>query len=138
MAKSNQHELRILHVINDFSIAAGAEGMLARLTAKLLEHDVKSRVVSLGNIGTLGQKAIAAGVGVTALGIKSIFDLPAGIFKLSAEIKKYDPHIIQTWLYHSDILGLMANWISGNRPFVWNLRCSNIDLYGKNDAPHSY
>jgi glycosyltransferase involved in cell wall biosynthesis len=54
------------------------------------------------------------------------------MFKLSAEIKKYNPHIIQTWLYHSDILGLMANWISGNRPLVWNLRCSNIDLYEEN------
>jgi glycosyltransferase involved in cell wall biosynthesis len=35
-----------------------------------------------------------------------------------------------TWLYHSDLLGLLAGKLAGVQAIVWNLRSSNMDMSG--------
>ena len=34
--------------------------------------------------------------------------------------------MIQTWLYHADLAGVVAGWFTGT-PVVWNIRCAELD-----------
>jgi glycosyltransferase involved in cell wall biosynthesis len=34
------------------------------------------------------------------------------------------PHVVQTWLYHADLLGFIAAKLSGVKKVAWNIRCS--------------
>ncbi len=43
-------------------------------------------------------------------------------------MKGYQPHIIQTWLYHADLLGWGAGIIAHTPITLWNVRCSYIDF----------
>jgi glycosyltransferase involved in cell wall biosynthesis len=47
------------------------------------------------------------------------------LFKLLKNIKKIDPDILQTWLYHSDMIGLLyKKFINKKVNLVWNIRHS--------------
>jgi len=66
------------------------------------------------------------GVRVTVLNIKSIFSAPYAFFKLVKIIKNSKPSIVQTWMYHADLLGGLASFFAGNRNIAWNIRGSSI------------
>lgn len=42
-------------------------------------------------------------------------------------IKKVDPSVVQTWLYHADFFGGVAAKIAGVKNIFWNIRNSNLD-----------
>lgn len=51
-----------------------------------------------------------------------------GLFRLIKILRRYRPHIVQTWLYHADLLGLIAGK-AAFVPFIgWNMRGSDMDL----------
>ncbi len=52
---------------------------------------------------------------------------PIGFFKLLRILKKLKPDIVQTWLYHADLLGGLAAKFAGVQKIVWNIRQSNLD-----------
>jgi glycosyltransferase involved in cell wall biosynthesis len=119
--------VRVLHVITDLRVG-GAERMLAKLARRLPAMGVEMEVVSLGDHGVLGAEIEAAGVPVAALGMRKPLRLLSGVARLAAHIRRYDPAVVQTWLYHADLVGLLANRLAGGeRPLAWNLRCSAIE-----------
>jgi len=40
----------------------------------------------------------------------------------------FAPQIVQTWLYHADFLGLLAQACGTRAALIWNLRCADMDL----------
>ena len=48
------------------------------------------------------------------------------------EIKKiidtYRPHVLQTWLYHADFLGMITKLLFNIPNLIWNIRCSDMDF----------
>lgn len=120
----------ILHIITGLEIG-GAELMLSRLVkgAKNFRHVV----ISLTGTGKVGPEMMANGIEVIALGLRpgpaAIFGLP----RLALLIRRFRPALVQTWLYHADILGTLAAFLGGCRDVVWTLRCSDMDLrrYGR-------
>ncbi|MGH7033565.1 MAG: glycosyltransferase, partial [Stellaceae bacterium] len=85
-------------------------------------------VVSLTTAGSLGPELRSAGVPVLALGMKRGRPSLAAIFRLRNIIKRERPTLLQTWLYHADLLGLVTSFFLHDVPVVWNLRCSDLDL----------
>lgn len=121
---------RVLHVITDLRVG-GAERMLSRLAERLPALGIETAVVSLGERSELGPVIEAAGVPVLALGMRSARGALAGVPRLARRIRDYDPDVVQTWLYHADLVGLLANRLAGGaRPLAWNLRCSDLDMAG--------
>ena len=48
--------------------------------------------------------------------------------RLMRLMRRLRPSLLQTWLYHADLLGLLA-WMGGAAPaLLWNIRCSYIDM----------
>lgn len=119
--------IRVLHVITGLN-TGGAEAMLAKLCGAMDKIRFPTRVVSLLPPGPLEPVVRAAGVPVDSLGLSRGTPNPGALFRLVSIMRDWRPGIVQTWLYHADLLGLMAARAAGTGRVVWNLRCSNMDF----------
>lgn len=118
---------KVLHLITDLH-TGGTEIMLYKLISNMDRSKFNNVVVSMLDKGTLGEKIEQNNITIYTLGMKR--GIP-GIkpFRRLLRIIKYEkPDIIQTWLYHADLMGILAGRISGRIPVIWNLRCSNMDF----------
>jgi glycosyltransferase involved in cell wall biosynthesis len=118
--------LKILHVIVGLDVG-GAELMLKRLIeAHQKNSNYKHSVLSLTDIGTVGKQLKALNVEVHALKMTSIFELPLVFFRLIQFLRYNSPDIVQTWMYHSDLLGGLAARLIGNRRIIWGIRTTDV------------
>jgi len=119
--------IRIVHVISDLD-TGGAEMMLAKLVGAMGRDRFSNTVISLTDRGQLGEQIESSGVAVHTLGMKrgrpDILALP----RLIRLLKTLKPTIVQSWLYHADLLSALAVKFSGSPILVWNVRCSDMDL----------
>jgi glycosyltransferase involved in cell wall biosynthesis len=53
---------------------------------------------------------------------------PLGLWQLTALLRQLKPSLLQTYLYHADLLGLLAGKLAGVPRVFWNIRQSNMDF----------
>jgi len=99
--------------------------MLAQVTAKMDRARFESSVVSLTEAGPMAARIIAGGTHVEAAKMRPPGQRIAGFKRLRGLIRQYRPDVIQTWLYHADLIGTVAA-LGSSVPVVWNLRQSNL------------
>jgi glycosyltransferase involved in cell wall biosynthesis len=121
--------LTILHLITGLE-TGGAEGMLARLVTRTDHGRFRPVVVSMTDTGTVGPIIACEGIAVEALGIRRGTLDPRGVTRLIRLLRRYRPDIVQTWLYHADLLGAIAARLGYAPHLIWNIRCS--DMAGPN------
>lgn len=127
--------VRVLHVITGLGLG-GAETWLARLLPGLAARGFDCRVASLldlsGESGVLADQIRASGVPVHSLGLRRGLPLAsagAALPRLAGLLRRARPAVVQTWLYHADLLGLLAARLSGCGAAVsWGLRCGYMDF----------
>jgi len=78
--------------------------------------------------GLLQSQLAKAGVPVYSLGMRRGVPSPAAAARFFRIIKKVRPHILQTWMYHADLLGLLVGKLAGVSTIAWNIRCSSLDM----------
>lgn len=118
--------MRIVHIIIDLT-SGGAELMLKRLAATHAQQSgYEHQVISLRTLATVGPMLQAAGVRVDALGMRSSRDMPRVLARLVRELRARKPDIVQTWMYHSDLIGGIAARIAGVRHLIWGVRIADI------------
>jgi glycosyltransferase involved in cell wall biosynthesis len=118
--------LRIVHLITGLG-TGGAETMLEKLLNTMDRSRFDNRVVSLSTEGVIGPRLRAHGIEVTSLGMgRGLRDF-AAMRKLGRVLRQFRPDVLQTWLYHSDLLGLIAGRLNRTPHIVWNVRCSAIE-----------
>ena len=117
--------LTILHLITELNVG-GAEQMLYKMVSHSDESNFRHFVVSMADIGPIGEKMAKSGIRVYELGMKAGVPDPRGILRLFRLLKKEPVDILQTWLYHADLLGLIAGKISHVPKIVWGIRCSEM------------
>jgi glycosyltransferase involved in cell wall biosynthesis/uncharacterized SAM-binding protein YcdF (DUF218 family) len=125
--------IRVMHVISGLD-QGGAEAMLVRLLRGLDRRAFSQSVVSLTTHGVYGDQIEAMGIPLLTLGLTGFAAMPASLLVLRRAIKQQRPDIVQTWLYHADLLGLMAARMAGDAAVAWNVRCAGL-LPG--DVPQS-
>jgi glycosyltransferase involved in cell wall biosynthesis len=114
-----------MHVISGLD-QGGAEAMLVRLL-RALDPDVFSQaVVSLTTRGVYGDQIEDHGIPLLTLGMTGFTAAPRGLAVLCRAVREWQPDIVQTWLYHSDLLGLAAARIASDASVAWNVRCSSL------------
>lgn len=113
---------RVEHVITGLGIG-GAELMLSHLArgSTRFEHSV----TSLSTGGHIADDLRAHGVPVTELGMKKNLMAARYVRRLSARFRERRPRLVQTWLYHGDLVGGLAARRAGV-PVVWNLRQTDV------------
>jgi glycosyltransferase involved in cell wall biosynthesis len=119
--------IRILHLITSLD-TGGAEMTLARLVGGMDRQKFESRVVSLIPIGDVGEKIKAMGIPVETLSMKPGIPSIQSLKTLAKILKTYNPDILQTWLYHADLLGLLVGRLAGVPAIAWNIRSSDMDF----------
>ncbi len=118
--------IRVLHLITTLE-TGGAEMFLYRLLSRLDPKRFQSRVVSIRRRGPVDELIKELGIPVMYLDMKPAFPNPLGLLKFRNELRTFRPHILQTWLYHADLLGLTARF-AGVHTILWNIRCSDMDF----------
>ncbi len=116
----------ICHIITGL-FSGGAEMMLYRVLQNGLKGPFVYSVISLTDIGPVGQRIRDIGIPVNALRMPRGFPDPRGILKLFFLLRYKRPHLVQTWMYHADLVGGVTAKIAGKLPVIWNIRHS--DLY---------
>lgn len=115
---------KVLHIITGLN-DGGAEGVLTRLC--LHSKGVRHVVISLMDSGKYGPVLQAAGITVYCLGLNprkpSLFKL-YGLIKL---IRDERPDVVQTWMYHADLLGGIAARLAGIKRVFWGIRMSSLE-----------
>lgn len=123
-AKSAGREIRVVHLITSLDIG-GAETTLCRLATAMDRDRFDSRVISLLPPGPLAPGLARAGIPVSSLGVSRAWQGIPGLLALAARLRRLRPHILQTWLYHADLLGLLAGTLARCGVTAWNLRCAD-------------
>lgn len=103
---------------------------------KAMDSDeFENEVISLTSLGPLGDDLRDIGIKVSALHIPQSLLGAGKIWLLARTIKESRPHIVQTWMYHADLLGGIATKLVTSAPIIWNLRQSNFDrLHSKRSS----
>ena len=116
--------MQVLHIITDFD-DGGAQAVLYRF----ITADSKNthQVISLMNTGWYGDRLLALGVRVHSLDLPKSRLTIAGVTKLYQLIRQIDPDTIQTWMYHSDLIGSIVARLAGKKVIVWGIHNTNLD-----------
>ena len=118
--------MRIAHVITGLG-AGGTPVMLHKLlAAQQSMPEIESCVVGLISEGPLGDQIRDLGIPVTALGMTPSVPDPRALWRLARTLRAFQPDLIQSWLYHADLMSsLVRPWV-GRPPVVWNLRHATL------------
>jgi glycosyltransferase involved in cell wall biosynthesis len=118
--------IRVMHLITGLGVG-GAETMLAKVLGASTKSRFASSVVSMIQPGPLAQTIRSSGVPVHSLGLKRGIPRPGALPALLKLIRDFRPDVLQAWMYHADILGVLAARAARVPALVWNIRCSNLD-----------
>jgi glycosyltransferase involved in cell wall biosynthesis len=115
--------MRVLHIITSLN-DGGAEAVLYRLVT----HDAvdEHHVVSLTEEGKYGPLLKEKGIDVTALGMLRGRFTVKGLASLWQVLRTHRPDVVQTWMYHADLVGGTLACMTGF-PVVWGVRNTTLE-----------
>ncbi len=122
--------MKIIHIINSLK-KGGAEGNLHRL-CKFHKEKYKSKIdviiITLINNGFYEKELKKLGIKVFSINLEknNIFNFIKAVLKFRKLIKKKNPDIIQSWMYHSNFITLFIPKIFYHKLF-WNIRHSELN-----------
>ena len=123
--------MKILHIINSLK-KGGAEGNLYRLCRfqkKKYKNKIEITIITLIDSGFYEIDLKKIGVNILSLKISkndNFFDLFKKLLILRKNINKFNPDIIQSWMYHSNFITLFLQKKFWHRLF-WNIRHSELN-----------
>lgn len=114
----------VVHIITGLS-GGGAESSLFKLVTNSVGY--KHIVISLSDGGVYGPRLRKEGIEVYCLGMRrGRFNL-FKIASLVVLLRNLKPVLVQTWMYHSDLLGGLSAKLAGVKKVCWTIRNSDID-----------
>lgn len=113
----------VLHVITGLEMG-GAETALLRLINGASPESYQHQVISLTPGGSMLPAFSSARIKVTQFDFRR---RPAYSFlQLLRMMRLAHPDIVQTWMYHADLVGGLAARLLGNRKIIWGIRTSSV------------
>ena len=116
--------IRVSHVITNLG-NGGAEAVLYRLCKTT--PNVSHSVVSLMGEGKYGPLLRDMGIPVICLNMSRSRVSLSGLVRLRRFLRREQPDVAQTWMYHANLLGSLASWMAGHRTVVWGIRHSELE-----------
>ena len=121
---------KIMHLITTSEIG-GAEIQRQRLLAHMDHPSLRHCVVSMARPGVIAEKIRSRGIQVYSLNINrgalSVSSV-SGLLKLVGLVRSERPAIIQSWMYHASLLGVLVGKLMGISLVFWNIRCAEMDM----------
>lgn len=117
---------RILHLIGVLPVG-GSQMMLFKLLSGLDRDEFHAEVACLGPHAAMADRISALGVKVRCFGIAPGRLEPGPLVRFAAWLRRDRFDVIQTWMYHADLVGGLAAKLAGKIPVAWGIRQSNLD-----------
>lgn len=117
---------RVVHIITGLG-RGGAEGVLYRLLAHQDREVWPSTVVSLTAGGEMAARISMLGVEVLSLGMRPGRVRLRAFFRLVRFLRERRPDVVQTWMYHANVMGGVAARFAGIKAVYWGLRHTHLD-----------
>lgn len=115
--------MKVFHIITGLN-DGGAEAVLYRLCQSDLNNS--HTVISLMDHGKYGSLLSDLGVAVHTLNFSSGRLKISGLIDLYNLIKKNNPDVVQTWMYHADLIGGVIARFAGIRNIVWGVHHTTL------------
>ena len=115
--------MKILHIITGLQ-NGGAEGALYRLCKAGSSH--KHYVISLTGPGKYGELLQGLDVNLFCANLKFGPKILLGLIRVFLVIRKISPDVVQTWMYHADLIGGCISRLAGVKKVVWGVRHSDF------------
>lgn len=116
----------IVHIIVGLS-NGGAESVLQRLVAVDQNSDNQHHIISLMGRGVYADRLEQTGACVHTLNFPRGGVTLAGMVKLFRLMRQIQPDVLQTWMYHADMIGGLIARLAGVRAIAWGIRHANLD-----------
>lgn len=123
----DDRRISIVHLITTLDVG-GAEMMLSKLLSGMDRETFSNHVISLTKIGSVGQEIASSRIPVYSLNMPNGTLTAKGLARLRRLLRSIRPKVLQSWLYHADLLGLIFGKFTGIKNICWNIRCSYRDL----------
>ncbi len=120
--------MKIVHVISGLN-DGGAEGVLFRLI-KSTKSEFKHEVICFLDEGKYGRILESNNIKVTYLRMSRSSLNFFKILRIYSILKFTSPDVVQTWMYHSDLIGGIFAKVLGVKKIFWNIRSSSYK-FGK-------
>ncbi len=78
-------------------------------------------------IGALGEKIAKLGIRVRTLHMRPGIPDPRALWRLVRMLKEQPPDLLQTWMYHANLMGSLAAKLAQDIPIIWGIHHSNFD-----------
>jgi glycosyltransferase involved in cell wall biosynthesis len=119
--------IRVLHLITTLEYG-GTQNALYHLLSAIDSRHFESQVIFLAEPDDMRTPIANLGIPVKSLAMRRGWPSLMALKNLVSQIYAFQPHILQTWLYHADLLGLLAGRLAGGPNIFWNLRASDMDM----------
>ncbi|MGP4789275.1 glycosyltransferase family 4 protein [Psychrobacter sp. 1Y11] len=115
--------MKIVHIITGLN-NGGAEGVLFRLCT----HDKNNQhvVISMMDKGKYGALLEKQGITVHCLMLNRNNINFKSLTKLYRLLKQLKPDVVQTWMYHADLIGGLTARFAGYKNIFWNVRNTEL------------
>jgi glycosyltransferase involved in cell wall biosynthesis len=117
--------MRVMHIITGLA-NGGAEAALYRLVTAA-SSGIEHRVVSLMDRGKYGPLLESAGVRVDSLGMERSRLGAGALLRLYRLMRSARPDVVQTWMYHANLIGGIVARLAGCRHVVWGIHHCDLD-----------
>ena len=122
-------KIRLTHIITGLDVG-GAETMLSKLVSQQDRSQFDLDVICLQPNGPIGARIEGMGIRVRSLELRSAKGTLHAMGKLAGWLRRSRPDIVQTWLYHADLIGGIAARLARVRAVAWNIRNGTLDQKG--------
>lgn len=116
----------VVHIISGL-LHGGAETVLRRLVTAP-GTSVRHTVISMGGEGVMGPALREAGIDVLTLDMQGAWGILRGLWRLFRILRERRPDVVQTWMYHADLVGGLVARLAGIRAVAWGIRNSGVSL----------
>jgi glycosyltransferase involved in cell wall biosynthesis len=99
--------------------------MLRNLVKATDRRRFSVQVISLTDVGPMGKEIQDLGFEVRGLGINSKWSSLLRVGALWRLLRELSPDVIQTWMYHADLLGGLVARMGGRIPVCWGIHSTN-------------
>jgi len=105
--------------------------MLYKLLSGWDRSVYQTEVISLTNIGVIGERIRKLNLPVRALEMRGGRSGVSGLIRLTKWLRDISPSVVQTWMYHADLIGGLAATAGRGIPVIWGIRNSTLDRQTK-------
>jgi len=120
--------MKVAHIISGLG-EGGAEATLYRLC--LQDHANSHTVISMMDEGLYGERIRQAGARVVCLNMSPGRLSATGLYRLWRLLRRERHDVVQTWMYHADLIGGLVARLAGFKRIFWGIRHSTLEP-GKN------